>query len=210
MMRMRDIDDFLPQMRSFAPSVPDPLAYIHMRNAAREFCQKTQIWKENDRIEVSAPDGQGVCGVQDSEIVAIHSAKLNGHPLEPVTQAWLDERYPEWTDEDPDVGSATYIVHLYENVVSVAPRANGALSCRLVLKPSADAMTLPAILHADHGEHLARGAAGLLMLTPNTEFHNPSTAGSFIGAFNAYCDTQKMKVARSKVGGKLRTKGSYF
>lgn len=210
MMRMRDIDDFLPQMRSFAPSVPDPLAFVHLRNAARDFCVRTHIWKENDAFTVTMPEGEGIAAVQDSEIVRIQHARLDGTVLEPVTTDWLDDNLPHWQDDDAETSAARYIVHLYENTVAIVPRQSGTLSCRLVLKPSQDALTLPAVLYSEHGEHIARGAAGLLMLTPGTEFNNPNMAATLIGAFGQHAESVKLRVARSKVGGRVRTKGSYF
>lgn len=210
MMRMRDIDDFLPQMRTYAPSVPDPLAFVYLRNAARDFCVRTHIWKDSDTFPVTMPDGEGLSAMQDAEIVRIQHARLDGVDLEPVTTDWLDDNKPDWQDADTEENAAKYIAHLYENTVAIVPRQSGTLTCRLVLKPSQDALTLPAVLFSEHGEHIARGAAGLLMLTPGTEFTNPDMAAAFIGAFDRHVESAKLRVARSKVGGRLRTKGSYF
>ncbi|WP_331373766.1 phage adaptor protein [Sinorhizobium chiapasense] len=207
MVAMTDIDDFLPQVLLHAPNCSDIVAYRFIREAAREFCDRTQAWRESESMTVIAPDGEAVSTVSDAEIILIQRAELDGTPLKPQTVAWLDDNEPGW-ETTTDTGTARYITQTAPNTVSVVPKQSGFLTMRLVLKPSLSALTLPKFLLDQWGVEIGKGAAGRVLLLPGNE--NAAFGQALLTEFNACLGTEAIRAAKGQQGARLRTKGSYL
>lgn len=219
---MRDIDTFLPLVRRWAPTVPDPTALTAIRDTARNFCERTRIWRESDRITVTRPDAQGICSVPDSEIFEIERADWKSkppdgeedpnpdvwdHELKPKTVYWLDTERPLWQTWDD--GEPAFITQLYPDTVTVAPKAEGTIFARFILMPADDALTLPDILR-QHREAIAKGAAAKVLDLPNREYSNPAQAVKLMADYDKVADTEKFRKARTVVRGRAHAKGRYF
>ncbi|MDQ0135669.1 hypothetical protein J2T08_003590 [Neorhizobium galegae] len=208
MPQMLDIDDFLPDALRYAPNVSDLVAQRCVIAAAREFCERLKLWREDDTFPITAPDMQGLSTYRDADIVSIESARLDDHPLEPKPIAWLDANCPGWSFETENVGSARYVTQLEPNTVTVVPRATGTMKIRLVLKPARDAFSLPAFLLNDHGETISRGAAAKILTEPNSD--NPQLGVDHRAWFEAKLDNLAVKAVRGQQGAPLRTRGAYL
>lgn len=207
MVEMIDIDDFLPEVLRYAPNVSDFTAYRFIRQAARDLCQRCRIWRENDSLSITAPEMQGICTIGDAAIVLIQSASLDGRQLEPVTAGWLDEQLPNWANDETE-GTALYVTQIAPNTVSVVPRSAGTLTARLVLKPSRDATSLPAMLLEDYGEEIGRGAAGRILTDPNSD--NPQLGLDHRSWFENQLNVIALRVSRGQQNAPLRTRGAYL
>ena len=159
MTEMRDIDDLLPEVMMHAPACPEPVALKHIRDAAREFCARTRMWREQEILTVSTPECEAIWPHQDVRIVGIERSMLDGYPLEAKTIGWLDANVPRWTAYD-GASVARYITQLNHNTVTVVPKVAGQLDVRLVLQPSRDATTIPEFLVEDFGSEIGAAAAG--------------------------------------------------
>ncbi len=206
----RDIDLLLPMLMTHAPKCPEPLAVRYLRQAAREFCRRTRLWRESDRITIDAPDFQGLCTIEDSAIVSIQTARFNGNDLKPVSPAWLDEHHNDWQSDDQPVGAARYITQTAPNTITIVPREEGTLQMRLCLQPSRDAFTFPAFLVEDHGDEIGMGAAGLVLTTPSLEIANPELGAALLQQFHGRIATTNVITAKGQQRARLRTKGSYL
>lgn len=205
---MRDIDDLLPQVLVYAPNCSDVLARRYIREAAREFCSKADIWTERDTVTIVDPEGECLCTVSDAEILKIKSAKLDGIELTPQSADWLDDNVTDW---DTAIGQARYITQIKPGAVLVAPRATGKLTMRVVLRPSIRALQLPDFLVDTYATEIGKGAAGrVLMHATDDGGANPALASALLGEFSSYLDSLPMKVARGQQGARPRTKGSFF
>lgn len=208
MNRTVDIDEFFPQVKTHAPSAPEPLIARYVREAAQELCHNARLWRQSERFALTAPECQGVLTDPDQSIVAIDNARLDDVALEPVTIAWLDDRHPGWDQRD-DVAAARYITQIGPDRITVFPRQEGQLSVRLILKPSRTAETLPEFLLEHHDAAIAKGAAGRVLATPG-EWANPELAGAMLSEFERLKGSAKIAAAKGQQGGRLRTRGSYF
>ncbi|MBD9539921.1 hypothetical protein IB276_10690 [Ensifer sp. ENS04] len=202
-----DIDDFLPQVLLYAPNCADQVAYRFLRETAREFCQRTNCWRESDEVTITAPDCEGVSTASDAEIHLIQRAELDGVPLEPRTVAWLDANEPGW-ETSTDITQARYITQLQPNTVTVFPRAEGKLTMRVVLKPSLSALTLPGFLLDQWGTEIGKGAAGRVLLLPDSP--NPNLGVGLLQEFKDCLGAEAIRTAKGQQGARLRTKGSYL
>ncbi|AAL49596.1 unknown [Sinorhizobium phage PBC5] len=207
MAHMVDIDDFLPQVLLYAPNCADQVAYRFLREAAREFCQRTNCWRESDEVTISTPECEGIGTTSDAEIQLIQRAELDGVPLTPRTVAWLDENRPGW-ETSTEITVARYITQIQPNTVTVVPRAEGTLTMRLVLKPSLSARTLPGFLLDQWGTEIGKGAAARVLLLPESQ--NPDLGAGLLQEFKDCLGTEAIRTTKGQQGARLRTRGSYF
>lgn len=205
---MIDIDDFLPKVLQHAPNTSDLVAFEFIVEAARQLCERVDVWRERETFEAFGPEAI-LSTVQDADIVRIDAAKLNSIDLEPVTIAYLDERVPGWDLDDEITGSASYVTQVSRNSLRVVPAARGTLTARLILKPARKAMTLPEILLSEYGQEIGRGAAGLLLARPSQD-GNPQLATYHQGWFEERLQKLHLLAVRGQQNAPLRTKGRYF
>jgi len=209
MTEMRDIDELLPEVMTHAPACPEPVALKHLRDAAREFCHRTRMWRDWDTLTVSTPECEAVCSMRDARIVEIERATLNDYALEPKTVGWLDANIPRWdTYDGADV--ARFVTQLNRNTVTVVPKVEGTLKLRLVLQPSRDAMTLPSFLIDDFGTEIGIGAAGAILMLPQVDYANPALGAALQSQFNRLLDKKAAEAQRTQLRARQRTKPRYF
>lgn len=209
MTTMIDIDTFLPEVLLYAPNTTDLVAFRFIIEAARELCERCEVWRETDEFEITAPEMQGVTTISAADILGIEQAYLDGQLLVPQTVEWLDSNLPGW-DIDPNMsGSARYVTQLASNTVTVVPKATGTMKARLVLQPAKSADELPDFLLRDYATDIGRGAAGKVLTTPGQDA-NPQLGLSHISWFASRLDTLAVRSARGQQGAPLRTRGRYF
>jgi predicted metal-dependent phosphoesterase TrpH len=207
MVQMLDIDDFLPEVLRYAPNVTDFTAQRFIIQAARDLCERCKVWRENDTISITAPEMQGVCTIADAAIVAIQSARLGDRQLEPVRVEWLDAEIPNWANDTNEM-TALYVTQIRPDTIAVVPRETGTLSVRLALKPSRNATSLPALLLENYAEEIGRGAAGRILIDPNSE--NPQLGLAHQQWFSQQLETIATRVAKGQQKAPLRTRGRYL
>ena len=207
MVEMVDIDEFLPEVLRYAPNASDFSAHRFIRQAARDLCERTKLWRENDTFEVTAPDCHCICTIPDAAIVEVQSARMDGITLEPVKPEFLDVQLPDWSTTT-DAGQPRYITQIRPNTLVIVPRAIGTVTARLVLKPARDATSLPAMLLDDYSEEIGRGAAGRLLTDPNSD--NPQLGLDHRAWFENRLNTLATSAARGQQNAPLRTKGAYL
>ena len=208
MAEMIDIDDFLPEVLRYSPNANDLVAERFIRQAARELCERCKLWKETDTIEITTPEMQGVLTIDGADIVSIEAAKLDDATLEPKTTGWLDVEYPFWTIDTTPSGPARYVTQLRPNTVTVVPAVEGTLKARMVLRPSRTATTLPSFLLERYSEEIGRGAAGRILMEPDSE--NPQLGLVHAGWFDRRLSRLAIDAVKGQQNAPLRTRGSYL
>lgn len=208
---MRDIDDLFPEVLIHAPNCSDPIARRYLREAARDICDKVDLWRERDHITISDVEGECLSTISDAEIVKIEAADLDGVSLMPQTPEWLDDNYPGWDKTDDSGATSRYITQIKPGTIQVVPPNTGKLSVRFILKPSRTATTLPDFLVDKYGTEIGKGAAARVLMLPTDDGGpNPQMGTVLQSEFNAFLDKLPMKVAKGQQGARPRTKGSYF
>jgi len=211
-----DIDEALPEVMTYAPHVPEPLAIRYIREAAQHFCAETRLWREWEEFDITGDkEGDGISAIQDSKILEVEEAWLvtdDGEiDLDPVTPLQLDRNMPRWNvDYDTMGGPACYVTQIQPNQVIVVPKASGILKARLVLAPSRKALTLPDFLIEDHAALIAKGAAANILLLPDAEFANPARGGDLRAEYASETGRMKSKAAKTQLKAKQRVRSSFF
>jgi hypothetical protein len=208
MATMIDIDDFLPKVLIHAPNTSDLIAFEYIIEAARELCERVDVWRERETLEAFGPEDI-LTTLQDADIQRIDAARLNGYDLQPKTTAWLDEEKPGWDLDDEIKGNASYVTQVARNSIRVVPATNGKLTARFILKPAYGAVSMPDVLLSEYGQEVGRGAAAKILARPS-EDANPQLALYHGEWFMARLNKLHLDAVRGQQGARLRTTGSYF
>lgn len=208
---MTKIESLLPYVMPYAPGLSEPMAIMHIREAARRFCERTRCWRNieqfklhecnQDRIILAIP--------QQGELFELEWAKFGEQPLEaiaPTADMWR---------RDIESGKPRYITQVMPDVLRLMPQvkhgcSNDELAISYFIKPSLRTNELPAFLFNQFGSHLANGALATLLLLPNEPFSNPTLAMVFEQKFNEALDRNFNFNLRGQQRAPSRTKSRYF
>lgn len=205
---MKDIDALLPRVLRYAPACPEVLAISHLRDAAKEFCRRTKLWRLSDSIELPVEGEDILCAPQGSFILEIAAARIEGVNLTPVTALWLDIDRPGWRDDEAGSG-ARYVTQTAPDTIRVVPIQAGTLLLELVLAPTDDAEQVPDFMVDQYAQVIANGAIGEVLSTPS-DFANPQLGAGFVQRFSADLDRVSTSARKGQQNAPLRTRGSYF
>lgn len=207
------LDSFLPNVRPWAPGVPDSTAYSALRGAAVEFCERTKLWKYENTVPVlaTASATSAITTPTDSAVLDIEVALFNGEEIDPATSVDLDAYMPGWRTGGIGTGQPQYITQIQQNTLTLVPQTyvDGSLYLCLRLKPSQSAQTLPDFM-ADYAECLGWGALGRLLTVPGQSYSNPDLATFYTTRFITKLDSLSTKGSKGQQNAPKRTRGKYF
>lgn len=214
---MIDIEDFLTKVLPLCPGVPEPVAIEHVRNAARDFCEATKLWRWDDEFDLG-DDPNSLCSPQDSVIHKIERCDWNGRRLTPETVGNMDDRRADWDSSDPDRmwrGEPQYYLQTAIDTIRLAPFPYDdadprKVKLRLILVPSEDAEMLPDFLYDHYRTTLAWGAAGSILMLDGQNFSNPEKGIYYQGKFDAALGRKSSLQQKGQQQGPIRTKANFF
>lgn len=208
---MKDLDEFLPNIRMYAPGVADPTAFFAIRQAAIEFCERTRMWQFTDEWAVNTDDCEGLLSPAGSVIHEIDKVWFDGKELRKVTPSQLDGFLPNWRsgDEKP-TGQPGYVTQTEPNTMVLVPYGTGTVRVTLYLKPSQDCDQLPDFLADQHRETIAWGALARVLMIPNQSFTNPEMGAVFGQSFQAKLDGKSTAGITGQQRAPVRTRASFL
>lgn len=208
---MKDLDEFLPSIRPYAPGVADPTAYFAIRQASIEFCEKTRMWRYEDEFDITADDFEGLLAPPSSVVHDIEGVWFDGTKLRHVTPNKLDELVSDWRSGDTKpTGVPSYVTQTEPNTIILVPFGTGTVKLSLFLKPAQDAIEVPDFLVDQHRETIAFGALARILMIPNQSFTDPNMGAAFGQAFQSRLDGKKDAGIRGQQRAPTRTKASFF
>lgn len=203
---MIPLESFLPEVLIHAPACPDPTARNSLINAARTFCERTRLWRDWDRFNIT-PDACNVaCAPVGAELFEVDEALLNQRSLQPVTLAELRAINPNWREEQ---GQGNYFVLDGTGGVTITPRGTGSLTLIMILRPSLDAEFLPEVL-GQYRKLIAAGALSELLMIPGQPFSAPDRAQYFQAMFKEGLESLFTRNVQGQQRAPLRTRPHYF
>lgn len=200
---MIEIETLLPRVNTYAPACPEPLAVMHLRDAASELCKRTRCWRFIDVFETFGDTVEVMCVPPFASLFEIDWATFDGHRLEAAAPT------PDIL-QNHDAGQPKFVTQFSPNSVSLVPRGAGKLALSLYLKPADDADMLPASIVAEFGQAIADGAVASLLILPNQSYSNPQMGVFFQNRFDAVLDRHFAYNLRGQQRAAKRTKPSYF
>jgi hypothetical protein len=197
-------DDFLPYVEPYVNACPTPVALHNIRQAAIEFCDRAQVWRE--RIDTLIADGVSsryALPIDDqteiSKLLEVVAGRPDRMPERYDIVSPLDGRDAQrlqtsariaWTDDRHDL------------FLHPIPEVNDEIEVYATLKPSQAAFSFPDYLFHHHVEHIAAGALSRLFRMPKADWYDPAGAverqAAFAAAINAEGLTSFKGNGRSK------------
>ena len=213
MIQTTDIDDLFPEVFREVPNLPEPTAQVYLSRAVREFCRKTQAWREIETMTVTASkdatDLEFLEPSYSAEVVFIEGAEIDGMPLESVTLGELNNKERGWQYKT-DEGMASYITQLQPNTISIYPRQAGVLTATYVLAPKDKSDIVPQFIIDNHAEVIGRGAVWRALLSNNAEYSNPALGAEVKSQWEMDLGKLSSSISRGQQRARHRTIGSYF
>lgn len=210
---MKELDEFLPNVRMYAPGVSDPVAFFAIRQAAIDFCERSRMWRWEDEFSITADDYEDLIAPDGAVIHEIEAVWFNGHKItKKKTPKELDECLPGWrsdTENRPE-GDPTYITQTAPNTMVLAPFGTGTVKVSVYLKPSQDCEQLPDFLADQHRETIAWGALARILMIPNQSFTDPNMAAVWGQSFQNKLDGKADAGITGQQRARVRTKASFM
>lgn len=173
------------------PNVPDLIAQFHVRNAAIQFCQRTQCVKDVITLDLDPCVGDYYLDQTDPDycVYAVESVLCGGTPLDPERNGTLAAGYHFVA---PD--------RLFIKPVSGRPVEDG-LEVNVALTPTPDAVELPTILYTHWAEAIADGALCQIYKMTDADWYDPRQSGVHYKAFtNAMSRVRHISVRHHSTG----------
>lgn len=205
---------FFPDLLVEVPYVSHPIVERALREAAIEFCRRSNAWVHvMDPIPLAA--GQAVYDWDipaDSLVQRPLEVWAGGDKLDPISSAELSAIYGgEWQDE-----TSTPLYYLSEEVdggsrqVTLAPTPNAAIlpgmTARLVLKPTRTATGIAEVVYEDYGRQIATGALARLLHMSGVQWANPKLGAKHEQDFDLAVARASIRAAKGHVGAPLRAR----
>jgi hypothetical protein len=178
---------FMPELLTFAPGCPIPLAESKVRQAAIEFFRRTRAWVEwLDPVTTlaSASTDYPMVNASGADVARIEQATLDGRPLGVVS-------YP---GADKDVSELGLISHDLKTFRLGGIVAAGLLvQVQAALIPSRTSTVIPDALFEKYADSIAHGARAKILSIPNTAFYNPGVYALERSEFEAAIATKSVE-----------------
>lgn len=190
-----------PRTVAFAPECPLFLVEDAVRKAGREFCRRSNVWREQNVTMATTVLGQSAytfAPPANAELNKLHAAWIGEEELDIATPGEED-------DDAPTKSSATYKIGLDSPTrlsIRPTPDAAGALVVGTVsYLPSVASTGLPSLIVERWLEELAAGAASFLVAQPEKPWSRPEL-------YMGLCDTFDRAVFEaSNQSGPVRRRG---
>lgn len=206
---MKDLELIYPLILPFAPGVADPTMNAWIRQAARDFCERTRLWRYEDELTVTANEAEAITTPVGSVVHEIEEAYFDGQMLRRVSPAWLDEHEKLWR-LGALTGSSSYVTQTEPGSIRLVPGAAGTVKLFVWLKPSDDAEELPDFIIDKYREIIAHGALARILMIPNQSFSNPQMATYWQTRFDTKLDNLFTKGSSGEQRAARRTKASFY
>lgn len=195
---------FTPYIAPAVPGCPEPLIDDAVRQAAIDFCQRTEAIRERITFNTVIAQDYVVLSPAGGDVARVYRAMIGTEKLEPTRREDFDE------DGDPGQPREFYVeipntIRLYP-----VPDAVYAVVAQAAVKPARDAATLDDLLFLSYRDTIAEGAKAILLNMSKQPWFSASDAADAGLAFEDQIETIRMRKATGGTNAPLRTRGHYF
>lgn len=153
-----------------------------VRSAVREFCRKTQAWRENLAAVASVANQRDypLVAPTGTVLVAPISVYYNGQKVDPATEDMLDS--VDWTWRYSTAKSTQPSNYLFMSPATISFNAipetaiADAIKVRAAVMPAPDGSSCDDEIYNDYIEDIGSGAAGILLAIPDQPWTNVALA----------------------------------
>jgi len=212
---MASYEDFLPYVMVEAPGCPEVLALQVIRDAAIDFCVRSQfIQRDHDPISVVAniidydldpPTGQLV--------VKVMKAWYKANELQPVAPDYVNDPlfYNKGaTGVSPNKSTPMVYTQKDERTISIFPypseSTSNSLTMRVSLKPTRSSTTCEDSLYEDYTETIASGALARLFASPGKAYTAPQLVMAHQSKFMSGVNEARQRASRGQVRANMQVR----
>jgi hypothetical protein len=202
-------DEVLPDV----PGVTQPVAKNAIRNAAIEFCDRSNVWVVDHDLMASIanvgayqfepPNGAVVAAVKDSW--------FNGMPLTPRTAGQLADEFIDWTAK---VGTPVYYLQENTEELILVPMPSAALAnaikAKVALKPSRASTGIERWIFEKYLEEITHGAKGKLFSMQKKPWSDANLAIFHLGQFDDGIHKARLDATKGHTNAPLRTRAQFL
>lgn len=190
-----DLDALHPFIAPHVRACPDPVIDHCIRQAAREFCQRTRVWRVTDTFPVTGGAEEIISVPAGAALVEIEDAWFNDIQLSPG-------RFALGAAE----GEPAMFTQVLPNTLMVRPPGAGMLRLSLFVMPSLDAGQLPDFLVSIYAQPIASGALYRLLMIPGENWSNPPLGMAHRAEFDRAMDRNFAAHMKGQQRAPVRTK----
>jgi hypothetical protein len=199
-------EDLLPRLMVEVKGCPHFTAEDHLRDAVREFCERTHVWT----VTLASFNTQ-------VDVASYALALPAGSSLVRLSQVDVgDERDVDILDQqeaktEQGLGSQSTFVWLEGATLFVNPTPTQALPVvvQLSLKPSLTSESVPDWLAEDHASTLRQGAKATLLAMPKVDWSDPGLAEIAESKFRSACNGAALSQTKGRAA-KRRRAATFF
>ena len=195
---MPQISDVADELRLDVPGAPMPLVERELREAAREFCDKSLAWRYvGDKAAVTA--GQETIDPDlptESELILVDWLAIDGTRIAPTSAADVP---PSLADTGP---VTAFRVEGDEIVPMPVPDADATAQVGVIVRPSSTARSIDDALWGHWSDGIKSRAIARLCLMHGRTWSNPDLGGYHQQRFAAVVERAKN---RGRRGGAIRS-----
>ena len=202
---------FLPDVQTSLTGCPIPTAINAIRNAAIDFCTKTNVWQETQDVEMVAATGlpMDLTGPTEAMVIQVLSCKVDGRLLEPVTIDYLDSRHHNWEEH-----TGTPLVYFQPNTAQLTlyplPANAVPLRLRVAYAPTRVSNGLDSALYDNNLTTIAAGALAALMVIPEVPWSNAKLAMYYAAIYSFGVDEALSNTQKSFTRARNRVRSNPF
>lgn len=207
------IASLLPRFRLMAALVPQPVAEFAIREAAIDFCRRTNIVTELIPAFDTTPGQPHYALVTAAptltRTVQAHEVWADGAEIPPVTASHLKDEYGEWPEL---AGAPIAYMQLSERSVRLfrIPEAAVRITARVATAPTETAASIDDDLADRWWKAIIAGALARVYMMPGQPFTNPELAMASGEAFMQYVSEAKHAAYTGYTKARTRTKAVFF
>jgi hypothetical protein len=204
---MRALSQFYPFIEPEVMGCPYVVIDHHLRQALREFCDRTGVWQE--WADALTLDGTTLTFDADlssgQELVNVVRATLNGVDIDVLAGSGLPG---DWDQAAPAKLTKNTLVHFdsAQFMVFPTPTAGDVLRVLQALQPSLAATQVGDVLLNRWADEVATGCKARLMAMLGQSWSNPTLAAKYESEFDRKCrDAANNDFARGKQSRRMKS-----
>lgn len=165
--------DFHTRVMPYVLGCPSPTVDAALIDSAREFCQRTKCWTQNEPAYVFTGEARGEFDIPSgTDLLQVKRVTVNGKDYKVKDAADLPE---DWATNPPN-DNTLYQVSQLEYLIFPMPSAADAISMTLVLQPTYSGEGVDDETHDLYAEAIAAGARARLQRMPRQDWTDISQA----------------------------------
>ena len=195
-------EDFYPLILPDVPGCPLPTLDMAINRAAREFCTRALVWREQ-AWPVALRAGEWRYDIDpdlDAGVVVLNSVRLDGRLLDPFTDP---RAIVPWGSRSGAPGRYAVSADAEQIYLDPTPSEAGQLILNVVLRPLLRATSLPDVLER-YSEGLAEGVKFRLLRLPNQSWTDSNGSMVALQLFEKAMSEARIETETGHVVGSLR------